>query len=159
MFIIDGYNLLKWIEKSGKGIEPVSDVQLCHVVGRYLKRVGGKGELVFDGTGPADKGRFDNIPNLQVSFSGYGSDADAVIEGKIEFSTAARDLTVVSSDRRLRIAARRRRASAVKSGDFWADVCKRLSEGRRKVGEPSGKRQGLTESETEQWLKYFGLEE
>jgi predicted RNA-binding protein with PIN domain len=158
MFIIDGYNLLKWIEKSGKGVERVSDVQLCHVVGRYLKQVGAKGDLVFDGIGPPDKGRFENIPNLQVSFSGYGSDADEVIEGKIEVSTAPRDLTVVSSDRRLRVAARRRRASAVKSGEFWADVCKQLSESRRKVREPSGKRQGLTESETEQWLKYFGLE-
>jgi len=157
-FLIDGHNLLKWLQKNSECVEPLSDVQLCHTLGRYLKLIGEKGQIVFDGTGPPEKGRFDNIPNLEVSFAGHGTDADGIIEGKIEISTAPRGLTVVSSDRRLRAAARMRRATPVRVQEFWADLCRRLSKTRKRISEPSGKRWGLTESETEQWLRFFGLD-
>jgi hypothetical protein len=46
----------------------------------------------------------------------------------------------------------------VKADVFWTDVQKQLSR-RKTIKEPSGKRWGLSESETEQWLKFFGLEQ
>ena len=158
MIIIDGYNLLRSIQGADENFESISDVQLCYIVGRYLKLAGEKGEIIFDGTGPPDKSRFDNVSNLEVLFAGLGSDADTVIEDKIKASTAPRRLTVVSSDRRLRDAARSRKATAVKSEVFWANLQKQLSR-RRKVKEPAAKRRGLTKGETEQWLKFFGIEQ
>ena len=57
-FLIDGHNLLWAIHKTSG--EPVTDIQLCHVLGRYLKLINETGILVFDGTGPPDKAPFGN---------------------------------------------------------------------------------------------------
>ncbi len=158
MFIIDGHNLLHSIVKINEDHGAISDVQLCWIISRYLKAVGEKGEIIFDGTGPRDKSRFDNIENLEVLFAGLGSDADTVIEDKIRASTAPKRLTVVSSDRRLRDAARARKATAVKSEVFWDNLQNQLRR-KKPVREPEAKRFGLSESETKQWLKFSGIEQ
>src|SRR4030042_3555607 len=126
-FIIDGYNLLHFIQKASENFCAITDVQLCRVISGYFKLIDEKGEVVFDGTGPRDKSGFDNLSNLEVFFTGLRSDADTVIEDKIKANTAPRRLTIVSSDRRLRDAARKRRATSVKSQVFWDDVCRQLS--------------------------------
>ncbi|MHC4644993.1 MAG: NYN domain-containing protein [Planctomycetota bacterium] len=155
--IIDGHNLLWSIHNASADRESIGDVRLCHILGRYLRLTGEKAELVFDGPGPPDKRPFDNIANLDVSFSGRDADADQVIEDKIAASTAPRALTLVSSDRKLRAAARARRAATVKSETFWAGV--RQQFGRKsKNREPAAKRLGLSDCETEQWLRFFGLD-
>ena len=155
--IIDGHNLLWTVCKSDKDENSPTDLQLCHIVARYLRIVAEKGHIVFDGTGPPDIRPFDNISNLEVSFSGMNSDADTVIEKKVAASTDPRRLVVVSSDRRLRAAARAAKASAVKSDVFWNDVNRRLNQSR-KNREPGAKRHGLSEGETDKWLKIFGVE-
>lgn len=158
MIIIDGHNLLHAVRKAEEDSQALSDVELCLIVGRYLKLISKTGEIIFDGTGPRDKSGFDNISNLEVSFAGQGTDTDSVIEDKIRASTAPKGLTIVSSDRRLRRAAQTRKATAVKSTDFWNNLQKRF---RRKKApqEPAQKRLGLTEAETQQWLEFFGLEQ
>jgi len=158
MFIIDGHNLLHSMQKADEGSESVSDVGLCRIIGRYLKLTGQSGTIVFDGTGPRDKSGFDDISNLEVFFAGLGNDTDTVIEDKIGSSTAPRRLTIVSSDRRLRKAARARKAISVKSEVFWNNIQKQLSR-KKAAKEPAAKRRGLSESETKQWLEFFGLEQ
>jgi len=158
MVLIDGYNLLRSIQKTDEDFESISDLRLCHIVGRYLKLIGEKGEIIFDGTGPRNKGRFDNVDGLEVFFAGIGTDADSMIEDKIKADTAPRRLTVVSSDRRLRKATQRRRAVSVKSDAFWHRVMVRLSKGKKRR-DPVAKRAGLSESETKQWLEFFGVEQ
>jgi len=155
-FIIDGYNLLHSIRKTDEDLESISDVQLCRVISRYLKLIGQKGEIVFDGTGPRDKSVFDNISNLEVLFAGRATDADTVIEQKIRINTAPKRLTIVSSDRRLRKAAKARKATALKSEAFWEGLQKQLSR-KKRIKEPVEKRLGISESETEQWLRLFKL--
>jgi len=157
-FIIDGHNLLWAIQNTSEDSEPVSDVQLCMIISGYLKMTGEKGEIVFDGTGPRDKDSFNSMGNLEVFFAGRSIEADAIIEDKIEASTAPKGLTVVSSDRRVRDAARARKAIALKSQEFWGEVQKQLSR-KLRIKEPPEKRRGISESETKQWLKYFGLEQ
>ncbi|KPL24238.1 MAG: hypothetical protein AMJ75_04230 [Phycisphaerae bacterium SM1_79] len=158
MIIIDGHNLLHSMVKLHEGSGPTSDVQLCWIISRYLKAVGETGEIVFDGTGPRDKSQFDNIVNLEVFFAGLGKDADSVIENKIRANTAPKRLSVVSSDRRLRDAARTRKATSVKSEAFWDDLQKQLKH-KKPIKEPEAKRSGLSESETKQWLEFFGIEQ
>jgi predicted RNA-binding protein with PIN domain len=175
-FIIDGCNLLWSIQETGRRSpdssvrervslseadeEPgsISEVQLCRIIGGYLKLIGESSEIIFDGVGPRDKSVFENITNAEVFFAGPGRDADTVIEDKIQANTAPRRLVIVSSDRRLRRAARTRGAAAVKSEDFWKRLQKELSR-KKTTKEPKGKRHGLTESETEQWLQFLGLDE
>jgi predicted RNA-binding protein with PIN domain len=158
MFIIDGTNLSHAIYNVGADSDAISDVALCRAVSNFLTLTGEKGEIIFDGAGPGDKTGFDNIANVEVSFAGPTSDADTVIKDKIRASTAPKSLTVVSSDRRLRKAAATRKAASVKSEVFWTDVQRRLSR-KTKTKEPAAKRQGISASETEQWLDFFGLEQ
>ena len=158
MFIIDGYNLLHTIIKLEDDSGAISDIDLCRFLDRYFSLTSDKGEIIFDGTGPPDKSGFDKINNIEVSFAGLGTDTDTVIEDKISVSTAPKGLTIVSSDRRLRAAARRRKATSIKSDVFWNDVQKQLNR-KRPIKEPTEKRQGLNEGETEQWLEFFGFEQ
>ncbi len=158
MFIIDGHNLLWLIEEMGQGEEEISELQMCKMVGGYLKAIGETGEIIFDGTGPDDKSVFDNVTNLDVFFAGASKDADTVIEGKIKATTGPRELVIVSSDRRLRRAAKVRGATAIKSQDFWESLQRELHK-KKTTREPKGKRTGLTEGETKQWLKFFGLDQ
>jgi len=158
MIIIDGHNLLHSTHKVSGDHEMLGELQMCLIISRYLRRNGESGEIVFDGVGPADKSGFENVSNLEISFAGPGSDADTVIERKIKASTAPKRLSIISSDRRLRRAAQTRKATAVKSEDFWRDVQKRLRR-KKTAREPIEKRLGLTESETKQWLEYFGFEQ
>jgi predicted RNA-binding protein with PIN domain len=158
MFLIDGHNLLHSIEKIEEGSGGISDVQLCHIIGSYLKLTGQSGEIIFDGIGPPDKSGFDGISNLEVFFSGLGADTDTLIEDKIIANSAPRRLKIVSSDRRLRRAARARKATSIKSKAFWNNVQKQLSR-KKTAKEPTAKRRGLSESETRQWLEIFDLEQ
>jgi predicted RNA-binding protein with PIN domain len=158
MFIIDGHNLLYSIQKADESPGPTSDIGLCRIIGRFLKLTGQIGEIIFDGTGPPDKKVFENINNLEVFFAGLGTDTDTIIEDKIRASSAPKRLTIVSSDRRLRKAARTRKATSIKSEIFWNNVHKQLSR-KRPEKEPPEKRLGLTDGETQQWLEFFGLEQ
>ena len=158
MFIIDGHNLLHTIFKVEGDSGTISDVGLCRILDRYFLLASDRGEIIFDGTGPPDKSGFDKISNLEVYFAGLGTDTDTVIEDKISASTAPKNLTIVSSDRRLRAAARTRKATSLKSDVFWNDVQKQLNR-KRPIKEPKEKRQGLNEGETDQWLEFFGFEQ
>jgi predicted RNA-binding protein with PIN domain len=157
MFIIDGHNLLHSVDKDD-GSESISDVQLCRIISSYLKLTGHNGEIIFDGTGPPDKSGFGGIGNLEVFFAGSSTDADTVIEDKITANSAPKRLEIVSSDRRLRKAARARKAISIKSEVFWDNMQKQLTR-KRTAKEPAAKRQGLSESETKRWLDIFGLEQ
>ena len=159
MIIIDGHNLLHSIYNMYEEHESISDIQLCRIVSRFLKLTGEQGQIVFDGSGPRDKSAFDNISNLEVLFAGRASDADTVIEDEIKANTAPRRLMVVSSDRRLRAAGRARKATVVKSDVFFDDLQKKLSRRKKAIREPDAKRWGLSESETDEWVKFFGLEQ
>jgi predicted RNA-binding protein with PIN domain len=155
--IIDGYNLLHSIHKINEDSDAISDIQLCRIVDIFLTQTGQKGEIIFDGTGPPDKSKFDNTTKLEVFFAGPGGDADTVIENKIKASTAPKRLTIVSSDRRVLRAAQARRTTTIRSNVFWDNLKRQLNR-KAKPKEPAEKHRGLSESETEQWLKFFGLE-
>lgn len=153
--IVDGYNLL-WAVQKLQSDSSISDVGLCKILGEYFRLIGDKGELIFDGTGPPDKSCFQNTSNMEIFFVGVRTDADTVIEDKISVNSAPKRLVVVSSDNRLIMAARKRKAVAVKSELFWSQVIKQLSR-KRGIQEPSAKRGGLSETETDRWLNEFGF--
>ena len=156
-YIIDGYNLLCEINKTGDDSERLTDAQMCKMIGKFLSYIGEKGEIIFDGIGPPEKTAFEYIKNLDVFFTGQSTDADSVIEDKISADSAPKRLTIVSSDRRIKKAGSARKTVTVASRVFWEDVLKQLSR-KTKVHEPKQKREGLSQGETEQWLKFFDLD-
>ena len=159
MTIIDGDNLLWALRQTFDEREILTEIELCRALSRYFAMTGESGQVIFDGAGPSDQSGFEKIANPEVFFAGFHHDADGVIEEKLAASTAPRQLTIVSSDRRLRKAAATRKATALKSEEFWEQVRRELQ--RRKPGkkEPEEKREGLTEGETDKWLEVFGLDE
>ena len=157
-YLIDGYNLLHSARKLEE-FEELTDIQLCRAVSDYLRCVRDHGHIVFDGTGPLDKSGFGGLPSLEVYFSGASFEADDIIENKISDNSAPKSLIVVSSDRRLRSSAAKRKAVTVDSDFFWQHLLTQLEkQARRPAPEPSEKRQGLTEKETDVWLDEFGLD-
>jgi predicted RNA-binding protein with PIN domain len=157
VLIIDGYNLLRTVQNLTEQSFNITDAQLCLILGEYLYRIKKKGRIVFDGTGPRDKTDFGNIRNLEVVFSGSSHEADDVIESLVLENTAPKMLTVISSDRRVKAAAKRRKATALDCVDFWTDVIKIFEKKQKRQVEPQGKFIGISEAETEYWLKEFGL--
>jgi predicted RNA-binding protein with PIN domain len=154
--VIDGYNLLRLVEKM-EGWEAITDRQLCMMISQYLRRIAATGQVVFDGIGPPDKASFENLAALEVVFSGRRSDADSIILDKIDLYSAPKSLVVVSSDRELATAAKRRKCVPVKSQVFFAQMVAELDKKRKPPQEPPQKRTGITDGETEEWLKTFGF--
>ena len=159
MTIIDGDNLLWALRQSLEEREIATELELCIALSRYFASTGELGQVIFDGAGPSDRSEFDKIANPEIIFAGFSRDADSVIEERLKVSTAPRQLTVVSSDRRLRKAAAVRKASALKSEEFWQLVRKELGRKKPRKTEPEEKREGLSESETDKWMEAFGLDQ
>ena len=158
MYIIDGYNLLKSIQKTASDFEQISEIELCRLIGSFLRIKKQDGVIIFDGTEPRENACFNTLSGLEVIFAGPGKDADTLIEQKIKCDSAPRRLLVVSDDRRIRKAARARKATSLKSERFWTDLQKALKK-KKRIAEPPEKRHGLDEGQTKHWMEHFGLEQ
>ena len=156
--IIDGYNLLRTIQKTSDEYESIDEFQLCMLVDKYIKLVKDGGEIIFDGFGPQDKSVFNSVGRLDIFFAGGGKDADTVIENRIKANTAPKRLRVISSDRRLKKAALARKAIAIKSEVFWGNM-QSVLEKKRLPKEPAEKHRGLSEIETDKWLEFFDIDQ
>ena len=154
--IIDGYNLLRWVQKDEE-YEYMEEVVLCAVLSEYLKRTRTYGQIVFDGLGPPDKSGLGGLPNLEVYFSGMDTDADTIIAEKIIANTAPKHLTIISTDREVRAAAASRKAVSVRSDIFWEIVVEQL-ERKLPIREPKEKQSGISDMETDQWLDLFEMD-
>jgi hypothetical protein len=136
-------------------------------------RGGGQVRLVCDGSGrppaPGARGRVDRSrPRSTVSEAsrlieivhvGAGRDADGHIERALERSSSPRGITVVSSDRRLKSAAKRRRAAWVSSEAFLRQLAADAGGPRARRAGPSAGRPGvpLSRPETARWMRLFGM--
>ncbi len=96
---------------------------------------------------------------LTVRFASRYPDADSLIEELIRADTAPRRLTVVSSDHRIQRAARRRRARAVDSHVWYAEIVKRRSLRQESSPvEPIQPALPLGEADVAYWLQQFSGE-
>jgi hypothetical protein len=81
---------------------------------------------------------------MTVLFAKGDEDADSRLENLIAKHSAPKTLTVVSTDRRIRQAALRRKARSVTSDEFWSQL-----ESRRTARSVSPDRRPLPEAERE----------
>ena len=156
-FLIDGYNLLRAIQKLDEQFDVLDEAGLCRILSEYLKRKRSHAQVIFDGLGPPDKSDLSGFGKVEVYFSGQELEADDVIEDKILSNTAPKRLVVISTDRRIRAAAGKRKAISVRSELFFDEMEKTLE---RKIAtpEPHEKRGGLTEAEAQQWIDFFDID-
>jgi len=158
-FLIDGNNLLHAAWNLEDPDRLIGRSGLCRALGEWAERKRESVLVVFDGAAPP-RGLAEQIvdPRIEVRYSGHIS-ADDVLISVLETHTAARRLTVISSDRRIASAARRRRARSVRSGDFWIQLVRDLAARPMRPREPREKAHGLDLEGRKQWLREFGLDQ
>jgi predicted RNA-binding protein with PIN domain len=152
-YLIDGYNLLYAMGVlSGtvgpQGLERARQRLLGWIQGAFQDGASSV-TVVFDG---ADDGAALTTHGIEVIFAAGNEEADDLIEQLIKKSSAPVQLSVVSSDRRLRQAARQRNARSVSSEEFIDELEKirrtRLKSEVSPKAEPVGS--------PEEWLREFG---
>ncbi len=156
--LIDGNNLQYAANDVGTSDLLIGRSMLCSEIGAWAKRRDQRVHIVFDGPVPSAQ-RAEQIgdPAIEVSFSGAGVSADAVIARIVETDSAARRLLVVSSDREVAHAARRRQARVVRSDEFWTMLRRDLARPEPEHVEPEEKETGSSPAAAQQWLDEFGL--
>jgi uncharacterized protein len=160
--LIDGYNLLHVTGITGSGKEFTELHRSREALLRFLADSIEPAErahttIVFDAAG-APPGLPQSLvhESITVHFARDYADADAMIEDLITAHHTPRTLVVVSSDHRIQRAARRRRAKAVDSDRWYAE----LWEARHRRGQPPlelPQKPGgeLSAAEVSYWTKQF----
>jgi predicted RNA-binding protein with PIN domain len=156
--LIDGNNLL-FAARTAEPERPPSRATLCRRLSEWAQRTGEKVTVVFDGPAPSRPlARQISAVGVSVGYSGSGVSADDRIAEAIQADSAPRRLLVISSDRAVARAGRRRRARTMRSDVFWAAVQRAVARPKPQPLEPPEKRRGLPAGETKRWLRELGLD-
>jgi predicted RNA-binding protein with PIN domain len=161
--LIDGYNLLHVSGVFGTGtalteLHRSREALLAFLASAIEPAERKRTTIVFDAAG-APPGLPDtfSFEGILVRFAREPGNADAMLEALIEAHKSPRTLVVVSGDHRVQRAARRRRAKAVDSDRWWADLC--AERRRRAAATPKSPQKSttvnLTESEVDYWVRQF----
>ena len=161
--IIDGYNLLHVTGIVGRGVGPAtlerSRGALLNFLATSLDAAErGQTAVVFDAKdAPPGLPRILNRHGLTVMFAPRFEEADTLIEELIVAHSAPRRLTVVSSDHRIQRAARRRRAAAIDSEQWYALIVGRRHERAGQAGPHDDEKPAtpLSEADVKGWLAEF----
>ena len=148
-YLIDGHNL---IPKLGLRLESMDDeLELVAVLQEFCRIERRKVEVYFDGA-PASQAGMKRLGNVTAHFVAQASTADGAIRRQLyKMGKAAKNWTVVSSDRQVQADARAAQAEIISSEEF-ARILKRVMTSPRV---PKSER-ALSESEVEEWMKLFG---
>ncbi len=167
-YLIDGYNLMHTLGLMTRRFGPdglrrtrhrfLND--LAHALGPTDSAVT---TVVFDANrAPQHVEAATHHKGLSIVFAVEDPDADSRIEQLITHHSAPKSLTVVSSDRRLRVAARRRGAHSMTADAFASLLDNRKASRPRPASskppdsETSLRLHGPSPSESRAWLDIFG---
>ncbi len=151
MLVIDGHNLIGQMLEISLS-DPHDEEKLVARLEEYHRERGRPIIVVFDpGQGPPPAKRLQG-KGIKVLFAPPGSKADTLIINLLKKSPSPKGLTVVSSDREVRRAARARRAKMITAQRF----ARMLSRPKRlPFTEPTIKEEGLSSSEVKEWMAIF----
>ncbi len=162
VLLIDCYNVLH--VAMPPMLAGLDEGRLCVLLGRTPWARGGV-TVVADGRPKPGKASVSPVGSVELVFSamqGKGGSADDVIIRRVRAHTAPRRLTVVSSDRVIREAARRRRAASWSSEEFVNRLCRHLaSPGGGGATDPAEDRpqvDGVPPELAERWVRWMGAE-
>jgi len=159
-YLIDGYNLLFALglfdRRHGPGALEAARLRLLCQLREVL---GGNGDItvVFD----ASKARTRAKPEqdhdgIHVIYAPRGNIADDVIEERIAACAIPRSLVVISNDRRVQEAARRKGSTAWTSDDFLGYAEKRDDTAAEPAAWQRPDRTAPSREEVQHWLAEFG---
>lgn len=158
-YLIDGYNLLHAMGLLTGRVGPHGLEQARFAM---LGRLRGAGDasasgvtVVFDAAhAPPGAVAEEDYQGIHIRYALEG-EADDVIESLIQRDSTPRKLTVVSDDRRIQRAGRRRRCPVLGCMDYL-DRLERLRKPKASTPPPlQGKPQSVSEDEARHWLREF----
>lgn len=163
--LIDGYNVIHLTGMLGRRVGPGSLERSRQALLNFLAGSLEPGEreravVVFDAHDPpADRPRTYRHQGILVRFAERTTDADSLIEELIREESAPRRLTVVSSDRRIQRAARRRKARPVDANTWYAELShRRRVQAKKATQGPAKPPVPLLEEDVHYWLRRFGYD-
>jgi predicted RNA-binding protein with PIN domain len=157
-YLIDGYNLLHAMGLLGgkvgpRGLEKARQSLLGRLLDNHEPDAASV-TVVFDAArSPRGTTPEEDYQGIHVCFAVNGS-ADDAIEDRIQREATPRQLTVVSDDRRLQQAARRRRCLVLGCMEYL-DHVERLRQQKTPKPEASAKPERVSTDETRHWLREF----
>lgn len=148
-FLIDGHNL---IPKLGLSLRSADDeMQLVARLQMFCRAERKSVEVYFDGA-PAGQTGTRKLGLVTAHFIRLGSTADAAIRARLKtLGRAARNWTVVTSDRQVQADARAAGATVISSDAFAGQV----TESMRAPAQTSEHEAGMSDVEVEEWLRFF----
>jgi predicted RNA-binding protein with PIN domain len=149
-YLVDGHNL---IPKVGLRLDSIDDeLELVALLQEFARLHRRQVEVYFDGA-PAGQAGTRSLGTVKAHFIRAGTTADAAITRRLKkLGRAAKNWTVVSSDRQVQADARAVRAEILSSGEF----ARMLQETPRiESAKPTADRK-VSPAEVDEWLKIFG---
>lgn len=147
---IDAYNLLH--APMPAVLAGLDEVSLCQTLSRS-ELAGQRLVVVCDGSVKPGGPDVSPTPEVELIYSGPKRSADSVLIELIEKDSAPRRLVVVSDDREIQKAARRRRAKVMTCSALIAVLARRTPS--EAPGRPTRQ---LTRDEVDGWLDEFDLD-
>ena len=149
-YLVDGHNL---IPKVGLRLDSFDDeLELVAILQEFSRLHRKQVEVYFDGA-PADQAGTRSLGAVKAHFVRAGTTADAAITKRLKkLGRAAKNWTVVSSDRQVQTEARAVRAEVLSSDEF-ARLLQQTPRGE--ASKPAADRK-VSPAEVDEWLKIFG---
>lgn len=151
-YLIDGHNLIPKL--SGMDLRQMDDEQrLVDVLSAFRRARPTPIEVFFDQAAPGSAGKRQQ-GGITIHFVFRTSSADQAIARRLaSLGKAARNWTVVTSDRRVQEEARSHQAGVISSEDF----ARQLQQVLRSAGSSTASEvREVDPAEMEEWLKLFG---
>jgi len=141
------------IPKVGLRLDSFDDeLELVAILQEFSRLHRKQVEVYFDGA-PADQAGTRSLGAVKVTFVRAGTTADAAITKRLKkLGRAAKNWTVVSSDRQVQTEARAVRAEVLSSDEF-ARLLQQTPRGE--ASKPAADRK-VSPAEVDEWLKIFG---
>ena len=160
-YLIDGYNLLFAYlgvppsRKLSRGLERARR-RLLEMLRSGQDEQSGDVTVIFDAAHapPGAPSEFDH-DGIHVAFAVHHERADDLIETMIRQASAPRQLTVVTDDRRIQQAARRRHCTVRGCADYLETLERSTSKPSSKGESPATKPHAISHEDRQRWLGAF----
>lgn len=148
-YLIDGHNL---IPKLGMRLDALDDEsELIAILQEFCRLERRQVEVFFDGA-PSSQAGTRKLGAVTATFSPLGSPADNAIRNRLKkLGKAAKNYTVVTSDREVQSSARVLQADIISSDEFAKSLKQVMNSPRMAKGE-----RVVSKEEVDEWMKMFG---
>ncbi|MEW6084121.1 MAG: NYN domain-containing protein [Chloroflexota bacterium] len=148
-YLIDGHNL---IPKLGLRLDSLDDeAELIAILQEFCRLERRQAEVFFDAA-PSPHAGTRKLGAVTAHFSPVGASADNAIRNRLKkLGKAAKNWTVVSSDREVQSNARAAQAEVVSADEFA-----RIIKGAMNSPRVTKTERVVSENEIEEWMKMFG---